>query len=101
MKLFNAFYSSLPTRVRQEVARAIVCDLLASYTSRAASFVPGSVLQRSLGRIAPVDPCVFLADILQLRYFHVNGHVWVVAGVERRGKSKRTRMVRVYFRRLD
>ena len=95
------FYSSLPTKARQEVARAMVRDHLASYVSRTASLVPGSILQRRFARTAPIDPCVFLEDILQLRYFRVNGHTWVVAGVERRGKSKRTRMLRVYFRRLD
>jgi len=95
---FIDFYSSLPTRTRLYLAEAIVRDYLASYVSRTASAVLGSILRRYFVRIAPTDYHVFLEDLRQLKRFNVNGHIWVLDRVERKG-NKRT--LRVYFRRLD
>jgi len=97
MKLFTVFYSSLPTRTRQVLAQAIVREHLASYMSRTAS-CSASILRRYFVRVAPTDYRVFLEDLLQLQRFHVNGHIWVLDRIERRGNK---RMLRVYFRRLD
>jgi len=97
MTSFTVFYSSLPTRMRQVLAQAIVREHLASYMSRTAS-CSGSILRRYFVRVAPTDYRVFLEDLQQLKRFNVNGHVWVLDRVERKG-NKRT--LRVYFRRLD
>ena len=95
------YYCRLPTKPRMYLAYRIVCSELSLRRSQSAMLRAGRVLKKYLFKVVPHDADVFIADLQQIRYFHVqnNGRVytWKLVKVERR-RSKH--ICKLYFRRL-
>jgi len=92
------YYSQIPTHIRLQICYSLVCEFLSKYVSRQASARPVTLLRRLCGPISPLDHRVFVEDLLTLQRFHINGHVWEVAEVERQPTKK---ILRVTFVRKE